>query len=247
MTIAEKLTTIAENQPRVFDAGKQAGRDAEWNDFWDEFQSKGTKGSYVQTFCGSVWTIKNFKPKYDLRPIASGYCMFNQCWSESLANLEEVLGNLGIKLDISKCTYLTSMFSKSYITHLPKLELLSTDATTNMFQDCKKLVSIREFVLKDTGTNEFSNTFSGCTALTDIVVSGVIGNNISFKDSPLSKVSTTSVVTHLSNSTSGKTLTLKATAVNTAFETSTGANDGSTSAEWQALIATKSNWTISLV
>ena len=39
MSIADKLTTIAENEQKVFDAGKQA----EYDEFWDSFQSKGTR------------------------------------------------------------------------------------------------------------------------------------------------------------------------------------------------------------
>ncbi len=63
----------------------------------------------------------------------------------------------------------------------------------------------------------------------------------------LSKASLTSIINGLSAETSGLTVTLSKTAVNKAFETSEGANDGSTSAEWLALIATKPNWNISLV
>ena len=50
----------------------------------------------------------------------------------------------------------------------------------------------------------------------------------------------------LSDTASGKTLTLSLTAVNNAFETSAGAKDGSTSAEWTALVDAKTNWTITL-
>ena len=53
-------------------------------------------------------------------------------------------------------------------------------------------------------------------------------------------------MTKLTDTASGKTITFSKTAVNKAFETSAGANDGSTSAEWLALVGTKPNWTISL-
>lgn len=65
--------------------------------------------------------------------------------------------------------------------------------------------------------------------------------------SKLSKATIESVVNGLSSETSGLTLTLKLQAVNKAFETSEGVNDGSTSLEWLNLTSTKSNWTISLV
>jgi hypothetical protein len=53
----------------------------------------------------------------------------------------------------------------------------------------------------------------------------------------LSKASIESIINALSSTTSGLTVTISKTAKEAAF----------TSAEWSALIATKSNWTISLV
>ena len=55
------------------------------------------------------------------------------------------------------------------------------------------------------------------------------------------------VIAALKSDATGKTLTLKKTAVENAFETSEGAADGSTSDEWTTLLGTKTNWTISLV
>ena len=82
----------------------------------------------------------------------------------------------------------------------------------------------------------FTNTFKGCTALVEVRFEGEIGNNISFADSPLfSKESVESIISHLYDSASGKTATFHS-AVRNKF----------TDAEWNALIATKPNWTISL-
>ena len=63
----------------------------------------------------------------------------------------------------------------------------------------------------------------------------------------LSKESIISIINALSDTTTALTVTLSKTAVNNAFETAKGNADGSTSEEWAALIATKQNWTISLV
>ena len=54
-------------------------------------------------------------------------------------------------------------------------------------------------------------------------------------------------MTVISDNVTGQAVSVKKDAVNIAFETSAGAGDGSTSAEWLALVATKTNWTISLV
>jgi hypothetical protein len=79
-------------------------------------------------------------------------------------------------------------------------------------------------------------------------MSGVIGKDVSFGNSDkLTHDSIASIINTLSATTAGQSVTFSVTAVNNAFETSSGAADGSTSAEWNALVATKSNWTISLV
>ena len=97
------------------------------------------------------------------------------------------------------------------------------------------------------GTN-FGNMFNGCSRLTNLTITGSI--NVSGMDlkaaTKLSKASITSVVSALSASASGKSITFSKTAIGSAFETSSGAADGSASDEWLNLIATKSNWIISL-
>ena len=75
---------------------------------------------------------------------------------------------------------------------------------------------------------------------------GKINVSISFEWLALDKANTTSVINALSDTASGQTLTLNITAVNKAFETAAGAADGSTSTEFAALVATKTNWTIVL-
>lgn len=92
----------------------------------------------------------------------------------------------------------------------------------------------------------FNRSFYQCYNLTDITIGGVIGQTVTFGDCPLNKASIENVVNVLSDTASGKTLTLRLTAVKKAFETSEGANDGNTSEEWLALAASKSNWTITL-
>lgn len=95
----------------------------------------------------------------------------------------------------------------------------------------------------------FSHVFDYDTNLKNLTIEGTIGQNgLNFQwSTQLSKDSIVSVITSLSTTTSGLSVTLSKTAVNNAFETSTGTADGSTSAEWLALIGTRSNWTISLV
>ena len=89
-----------------------------------------------------------------------------------------------------------------------------------------------------------ANPFHSCTSLVNIKFSdekdklgaSVIGKNIDFHWSPLNKASITKIIEHLSDTANGTTLSLKQSAVESEFETS----------EWNEMVASKSNWTISL-
>ena len=109
MSIAEKLTTIAENEQKVYNAGQQNGfdkgysdgltageengRTAEWNELWDGLQSGrsayGTRSNYDYFAAYGQFIIdKNtdpkwvFKPKYDIRPTSASN-MFRELNSSS--------------------------------------------------------------------------------------------------------------------------------------------------------------------
>jgi hypothetical protein len=84
--------------------------------------------------------------------------------------------------------------------------------------------------------------------LENIRVRGRIVKSTNFQwSTKLSKDSIISIINALSTTTSGLSITLSKVAVNKAFETSEGANDGSTSAEWLNLIATRPNVSFNLV
>ena len=63
----------------------------------------------------------------------------------------------------------------------------------------------------------FSETFNYCTALKNVTFEGVIGQNLNIRWSPLSADSIRSIITHLSDTAQGKTLTLSRTAVENAI------------------------------
>lgn len=93
-----------------------------------------------------------------------------------------------------------------------------------------------------------SSMFRTCYELVEVRFKGTMSCSMEIKDSrKLSKDSILSLMACLSDEAIGKTLTLNQAAVNTAFESSEGTADGSTSAEWLALVEAHSNWTISLV
>lgn len=98
-----------------------------------------------------------------------------------------------------------------------------------------------------TSTSNLRGPFNGCLALKEVRFKGVVNVSVEMKHCPFSRDTLMSLIPCLSDNVTGQTLSLNQTAVNTAFETSPGAADGSESTEWTALVDSKPNWTISLI
>ena len=178
MSIAEKLTTIAENEQRVYDAGK----DAQWNTFWDDFQQNGNRVQYLYAFMR--WGANSFKPKYDIKPTSTAqnaFQSFGEAQMEAI-NLKAVLDACGVELDTSGATNVNALFFYSRVTEVPTISTVKSSTLTNTFSNARILVTIEKLILKDDGSQTFSTTFDSCENLKNIVVEGVIGNNIDFKE-----------------------------------------------------------------
>lgn len=227
------------------DAAFEAGRAAEYDDFWNVYQNQGKRTDYQYAFPGNGWTRQNFKPKYDLKPKYGGATFMFRITGIT-GSLTDLLLECGVSLDTSGLTTNNSMFYEaSGLTDIPRVDLSNCTSLNLTFSGCVSLEKLSIVVGENTS---YTNTFANCSALVDLTMEGTVGKNgLNLKDSvSLAKSSIVSVINALSTATNGLTVTLSATAVNNAFETSMGAADGATSAEWAALVATKSNWTISL-
>lgn len=231
MSIAEKLTTVSENIPKVYKSGKKS----QYDEFWDAFQQNGNRTHYTYGFAGRGWTVANLIPKYkNIQPTTCTGMFFNN----TIPDLVEHFEKHGIKIDFSKSTSVYDAFSSTATKRLPDLDISSAGSALTMFAYNSSLEEIAS--LKCGVNNSFSSTFTGNSALKTVIFSGTIANNISLSDSKnLSKESITSLINTLSSSSSvsGKSVTLSLTAKNNAF----------TADEWNALVATKSNWTINLL
>lgn len=263
MSIAEKLTAIAENVQKVYDAGKAAGgggdgggsydegyiagREAEHGEFWDSFLNKGNRIGFGGEFEGEGWNDETFAPTYDICPVGDVGGIFRNC---KIINLKGIIEKQEVKLDFSKAGTASWSFRDSTITHLGVIDFSSVTMTsgTYMFYGCKNLIWVDEFIRDKALELDLSTDFNGCNALQHIIFNCTIAKSFSnLAQAPLDHDSTTSLVDSLSATATGQTLTVSKKAVNTAFETAVGLADGSTSDEWLNLIATKANWTISLV
>ena len=226
--VADKLREMSGTEEKIlFPQGYEerigdvyeAGKQAEYNAFWDIAQNYGDAAgvNYYYKFC------------------------YADMWNDE---------NFNPKHDLI-CSETTTGAQQLFrlntnITDTKKpIKVLGTNAG-GMFYNATNLVTIRKLIVHKNVS--FGTTFNWCSSLENIVVEGEIGKEIDIQYSPkLTKASIISLINALSTTTNEISIIFSKTAVNNAFETGTGSADGSTSAEWLALIATKTNWTISLV
>lgn len=224
------------------DNGITIGREQEHTRIWSALQDV---TNYGRMFSGLGWKDETFEPEQDIVVVGYAEALFA---GMHITDLKGILERRSVKLDLSKATNLYNCFYDcKKLTRLPVLDLSSATNVSYMVFSCNELVSVDKLILgnKVTASESF---FRGCPKLTDIEVEGELIFSVNLSRSELlSHDSIVSWMNVLSNTTTGKVLTLSKAAVDKAFETSEGANDGSTSAEWVALVATKPNWTISLV
>lgn len=240
MSIAEKLTTIADNQQAVFEAGKRAGGggDNYYDELWDGLQANGTRKNYSGAF-GSVWDDTTFKPKYDIRPTSAGTIFENS----NIVDLKGDLERADVVLDFSGVTHgqFAQMFQSSKVQRVGVIDTRGS-AKYNigyMFMGASELQYVEALVMTDDGTQKFTetNVFQDCKALEEIRLVGVLGCSLSFRWCPLSRASIENIVSVLSDTATGQTVTFKQSAVDAAFEAE----------EWTALVATKPNWEVKCV
>ena len=168
MSIAEKLTTVAENVPKVYEAGQKSESDR----FWDSYLN-GTYFPY--RFAGNGWNDTTFNPSKNIAPSGSIEGMFRQT---KIANLKGKLESCGVTLDLSKATAATFLFGYAdALTSVPKINLSSVgSSTTYLFAYASKLQTIEELTISETVTFA-STSFNGCSALTRLIMAGTLATN----------------------------------------------------------------------
>lgn len=221
--------------PAKIDTVYSAGVQNEYDRFWDAFQKNGARVNYENAFGGEGWTDALFNPKYDMCP-SNSYMMFRSTGIKDLTNLP-------VALDFSQSTNMQYMFQWAKVQKIGTFDARSCNNLNNTFTYVSYLHTIEKLILRDDGTNQFTGTFTSATALQNITIEGVIGNTLDMSScKKLSEDSIYSVFYALSTTTSGKTLTLSKTAVETSFGDTTEIGG-----KWLTLCSERSNWTISLV
>ena len=128
MSIAEKLTKVAENVPKVYKAGQQS----ECDRFWDAFQDNGdvVQGAYL--FSGRAWTDAVYNPKYPVR-VTNCTNMYRGC----------LITDTKVDIDFSNATGTYAFNDAANLINIRKLIVNKNVAYTGWFAYCSALEEIR--------------------------------------------------------------------------------------------------------
>jgi len=196
MNTAQKLTAIAENQQKVYDKG----RDAQWSDFWDKYQEKGTKSQYLYAFAGHSWTDETFKPKHNISPSYSCQYMFTY---SRITNLSEILDRQGVTMNLSRANSVLCAFQYcDKLTNIPEINLSGIKNNTNanmLFDGATSLETVEKLVFSGADGIQYYNAFKSCNSLKNVVFAGVVTRSINCQDSPLTNDSIKSLILCLKN------------------------------------------------
>ena len=124
MSLTEKLTRVAEQQPQVHEAGKVAERTA----FWEALQEGGTRRNYMYGFRGSNWTDAHYHPLYPL-----------------VGDMQYVFASSGItdtKVPIVVEGSLSNGFNAAGVKMVRSLDLTNCTSVTRAFVGASNLQSI---------------------------------------------------------------------------------------------------------
>ena len=196
MNTADKLKKIAENEPKVYEAGYNMGlakgkTDAN-NFFWDRYQHYGNRNSYSYAFFGTGWNEYTYNPKYTIYTESKAdRARYMFAWSAIVDTKVPIEINSGI-------TPSGSLFVEECI-----------------FLGCKRLTTIEELYINNYNAT-YNRWFEGCESLTNITIEGQIKNNgfdIHWSKN-LTAESIDSIVRALTTDKSGLTITLPAGAYN---------------------------------
>lgn len=294
--ISANNTIIAENQQKVYEAGKEegyktgkeegyeagkeegyekgykTGETAEYNSFWDNAFQNGKREYFAYAF-GSIFNDDNFKPNRKIIPKSKAACSICEHYKNGACNIygavatattEAVAEGIFQSSSITKLSEdiidwqcvpkMTAAFSSSKITQITGINAKNCITMLRLFKWCS-LLKKAEFVNYSQVIN-WIEAFYNCRNLehvrffTDYDENGKrtesIRASIDFGDcSKLTFDSIINIMEALSDDVS-RTVTLSLAAVNKAFESDVGANDGSTTYDWLNVSTKKTNWKVVL-
>lgn len=212
---------------------KSWGMQAEYDRFWDDFQQNGARDYYRYVFSRGGWTGENFKPKYDiiLKATQATY-LFLESTNLNI-DLAARMQELGIKFVFDNFTNAAEMFNNSAVLHIGELDFSKVDTSYRAFYNAKNLHTIDKLICSE--TTNWSATLYGCTALENLTIEGMIGQNgFSVAQSPLTHESLMSILNALKD----------LTADGSSLAVTLGADNLAKLTDAEKLIATQKGWTL---
>lgn len=233
MDIAEKIIRAKSDYDEVYEAGKKS----EYDRLWDDYQDEGNRTACRAMFGGGGWNEKTLDPKYVTKPSATGAIyMFAFCNYGATKNLD--FRNYAHLFDLSNVTNASYMFMDAWVDYI-EVDFGKVTAMISCFSESinrghKTHITIK---VSELCTN-YSAAFGYCSSLTHLMFAdgSVIAASLDVGDCPLVAESLVSTVEALSGTASGKTLTVKQSAINNADWSTTNYSS------WDELKATKPNW-----
>ena len=146
----------------------EAGKQSEYNKFWDNFQENGNRYSYSYAFYYAGWFDELWKPKYKIYP-GIAISMYEGC---SVADYD--LRNINI--DFSRSTNLNRAFRE--FRGLVATGIINTTKAENIQQLFYLCSNLKTTSIVVGGKNtSFGSVFYNCTSLENLTVSGTIAIN----------------------------------------------------------------------
>ena len=131
-TMQEEAIKLRQNIDKVYNAGYDAGKQAEYDSFWDNAQDYGNRTDYTYAF-GKSFNNNNFKPKYSLEKITNAAYMFR--YLEYKGDLAQLFEDLGIMFSFVQNNPNAPFRDMPYVTRLFSVDctLAYTVSSINYF------------------------------------------------------------------------------------------------------------------
>lgn len=233
MSIAEKLTTIAGNEPKVYGAG----RTAESRVWWDAITCDNTRTDMSAMFSYIDFEkIGGFTPPYQLKP----------AYADKMFSSSTVQKVTASDVDFSNCKSASNVFNQCHqLTEIIGVDLSKAVNISYAFNTMNNVHTIDITIGENiSGTPQYA--FWALPKLENLTIGGGILFSFTLQHSKLlTAKSVENVVCALSDNTTGKSATFNTTVKQTYYNAYSHEYADAETA-WAALCNIKSNWTIVL-
>ena len=167
------LITIAENQQKVYEAGK----DKMLSDMWENIQNSGERTEYSRAFCGWILDKDMFKPQHDIKMSNSQYLFYA---SKGNLDLIEVEKECGIVIDFSETTIMSGAFQSAAVSRINVIDASNVTSINYLFSTGgsyyhEMLKWVNKLIIQKGAT--VTNAFQNVKGLEHCLFEGVISVN----------------------------------------------------------------------